>query len=100
MKDRIYIIFNKRGIRALTKRTKKMNALPVDTFMAELNLEVDDKFFANQIPKFDIKLEEGQIEIPKVEKEKQEQTPLALFFSMINKEKNIEESNSEILELE
>ena len=81
MKDKIYIVFNKRGIRALTKRTKI--TLPVDTFMAELNLEIDDKFFANQIPKFNIKLEEGQIAKPEIEVEEQEPSPIALFFSLL-----------------
>lgn len=82
MKDKIYIVFNKRGIRSLTKRTKKCS-LPQDTFMAELNLEVDDKFFENQIPKLNVKLEEGQIETPKVNIVETEKYPLAMFFSMI-----------------
>lgn len=99
MKDKIYIIFNRRGIRSLTKRTKKIT-LPIDAYMAELNLEVDDKFFDNQIPKINIKLEEGQIESPKIEIEKKEKYPLALFFSMIEKNDSNIKLNPEILELE
>lgn len=85
MKDKIYILFNQRGIKSLVKRTKTMKSLPSETYIAELNLEVDDKFFDNQIPKFNIKLEEGQIAKPEIEIEEQELTPLGLFFSRMEK---------------
>ena len=81
MKDKIYILFTQRGIRSLIKRTTAMRSLPSGTYIAELNLEVDDKFFDNQIPKFNIKLEGEQIAEPEVEIKEQELTPLGLFFS-------------------
>ena len=83
MKDKIYILFNRRGIRSLVKKKRTMKSLSSGTYIAELNLEVDDKFFDNQIPKFNIKLEGNQIEEPKIEIEEQELSPLALFFSRI-----------------
>ncbi len=83
MKDRIYILFTEKGIRSLMKKTSRMGSILSGTYMAELNLEVDDKFFRNQIPKFDVKLEGNQISKPEVKIEKQEETPLSLFFSMI-----------------
>ncbi len=85
MKDTIYILFNSRGIRSLVKKTKTMKAIPSGMYMAELNLEVDDKFFRNQIPKFNIKLEEGQIAQPEIEVEEKEPSTFDLFFSEIRK---------------
>lgn len=84
MKDKVYLLFNRNGIRTLVKRTKTMKSLPSGTYIAELNLEVDDKFFNNQIPKFNIKLEEGQIAKPELEIEERELTPLGLFFSRMD----------------
>lgn len=86
MKNKIYILFNRNGIRSLVKKTKTTKSLPNGTFMAELNLEVDDAFFDKQIPKFNIKLDEEKI--VKVEVEKQELLPLGLFFSTFENDKN------------
>ena len=81
MKDKIYILFSKSGIRSLVKKTKTMKSLPSGTHIAELNLEVDDSFFDKQIPKFNIKLDDKNILEPEIKVEEIEQTPLAIFFS-------------------
>ena len=83
MKDCIYIVFNKRGIRSLTKRTKN-STLPPGTYMAELNLEVDNSFFDNQIPKVEIKLENEKIIKPEVKVEAEKPTNVQMFFSEID----------------
>jgi len=80
MKDKIYILFSRNGIRSLTKKTKNMKSLPSGTYMAELNLEVDNGFFDKQIPKFNIKLDEENIVEPEI-KIKEEPSTLSLFFS-------------------
>lgn len=84
MKDKIYILFNRNGVRSLVKKTKTMKYLPSGTYMAELNLEVNDEFFNNRVPKFNIKLEDGQIVEPEIEVEGQAETPLSLFFSRMD----------------
>ncbi len=84
MKDTIYIVFNRNGIRSLFKKTKGKGSLPAGTHMAELNLEVDNSFFEKQIPKFNLKLNEQNV----IEKEVEtERTPIDLFFSK-NEEKD------------
>ncbi len=81
MKDTIYIVFNKNGIRSLTKRTKTFKSLPSDCYLAELNLEVDSNFFDDQIPKFNIKLNSENILKPEIKIEEHEKNTIALFFS-------------------
>lgn len=83
MKDKIYILFSRKGIKSLIKKRENMKSLPSGTYIAELNLEVDNDFFDKQIPKFNIKLEEGQGKKVEVEVEKKEILPLALFFSKL-----------------
>ena len=81
MKDKIYIVFNKNGIRSLLKRKLGKQSFPQGTFLAELNLEVEEKFFDGQIPKFDIKLKENNIIKPEIKVEELERTPFNIFFS-------------------
>ena len=92
MKDTIYIVFNRGGIRSLTKRTKN-TTLPPNTYLVELNLEVPNEFFENQIPRLDVKLSAENIIVPEIKitpvkkiiEQKQEElkTPIEKFFGEI-----------------
>jgi len=107
MKDKIYILFNQKGVKTIFKRTKTVKSLPSGTYMAELNLEVDNDFFKNQIPVFNMKLESENIVKPEI---KQEVIPekrgiFEMFFSSVDesvrtvnlnkKEENMEETEQE-----
>lgn len=83
MKDKIFIVFNRNGIRSLTKRTKN-TTLPPGTYLAELNLEVDNSFFDNQIPKVEIKLGSENIIKPEVKIAEEKQSPIQMFFSQVD----------------
>ncbi len=93
MKDKIFILFSRKGIRSLLKKTSKSKSLPAGTYMAELNLEVDNDFFDKQIPKFNIKLNQEKIIEKEVETKK---PPLNLFFSDSPKKSEEVETTSEV----
>lgn len=66
MKDSIYLIFDKNGVRKLTK---SLPALRAGEYATRLDVMVDDKYFKRIIPIAKMEIDEKYLIEPKVELE-------------------------------
>lgn len=83
MKDEVYLVFNKGGIRRLIKKiSNKVTLLQPGELMVKVNLEVEDKYFKFAIPEATVKLSQENVIMPevKVEPVKTEQPKSIIDF--------------------
>ena len=64
MKDSIYLIFNRHGVRGFRKTLPKLSS---GEFATKLTLKVDDKFFKQIVPEATMELGDKFIIEPKIE---------------------------------
>jgi len=70
MKDSVYLIFNRRGIRKIMKTKCTLN---YGEFATKLEISVDNKYFDNVIPTAILELKESNLIKPKIDIEVKEQ---------------------------
>jgi hypothetical protein len=64
MRERVYLTFDRRGIRTMTKRAPSLQA---GTYAVALTVMVPDEYFARAIPTAELTIPEGYIVEPVVD---------------------------------